>query len=106
MKIDFNQKIMNLDGTAPLKKGDSETYYLLGDAAAEVLLVPEQGTDGLERAKRGALAIDIARRKGVMDLPIEDVALIKKRIGEVMGPLVVTQAWPMLEKVGEEKGAD
>lgn len=110
MKIDFNQKIMNAKGDGPLQRvilcekckqlypeSENDNDYTLADIASDALFIPEQGITGEEGARRGALAISIARNRGVLDLKIEQVALIKKRIGETKGPLIIAQAWQMLE---------
>lgn len=99
MKIDFNQKIMTLKGDIPIKNSDRDNApFTLGDVAAEALLIPEEKIEGVEKARRGNLAMKIIRSETPFDLEIEEVALIKKRVGEVMVPLVVGQAWKMLEK--------
>lgn len=115
MQIDFNQKIMNAKGDGPLPKfvlcancqrsfpeSQKDNEFTLGDVASDALFTPEQGVVGEEAAKRGALAIEIVRSKEPLNLTVEQVALIKKRIGETKTPLVITQAWGMLEGNREE----
>lgn len=57
----------------------------------------ETNLSGDDKAKRGGLAQSLVGATEVK-LKVEDLALIKKLIGKAYGPLVVYQAWEMLEK--------
>ena len=98
MKINFNQNLKKLDGT------DLENITLKS-VTTEVLQLAfqdEQGLSGEEKAKRWVLATRVYANPGNIDLTIEEVSLIKKLIGKAYGPLIVGQAWEMLEgKMGE-----
>ncbi len=56
----------------------------------------EQGISGDEKVKRWQLAMKI-RGQEEIDLAAEDIALIKKLIGKAYGPVIVGQAFLLLE---------
>jgi len=57
----------------------------------------ERSLSGEEKVKRFVLATRIESNSNDMDFKVEDVAKIKQLIGKGYGPLVVGQAWEMLE---------
>jgi len=92
-----------------LKKGKP---FTLRTATANVLLMSEtDGTgrpkelNGEEKVKRYALAMKIYKSDGLVDLEVEEIALLKKLIGRAYGPLTVGQAWEVLDPhgAGEKK---
>jgi len=96
MKIKLSQKLVDIQGTV-LKEGDTE--ITLGKLACNALLTAYQGEENLagdEKARRYKLALEIVK-SDELDLPVEDVALIKQLIGKNPMPLVVGQAFEMLE---------
>ncbi len=98
MKVPFNTILKQFDGT-PIKRQGSEATLILRDVAVESLLtVPrdEAQITGDEKAKRWFLASRVYANPAI-DLTVEDIALIKKMIGKAYGPLVVGQAWELLE---------
>lgn len=64
------------------KKGEAVPMTLI-DAAAEALLWenPQSPSNSTDKLKRGSLANHIFRKKNV-ELSIEEVALLKTRVGE------------------------
>ena len=98
MKVNFDQTFRNLDGSTP-----AEGALTLARAAAEALCHPGARGDtatGEEKFKRGLLAMKVGAG-GTHDLTVDELASIKKLVGEAYGPLIVAQAWPMLEGGGE-----
>lgn len=99
MKINFTQVINNLDGT-PLKNEKNEDLTL-GMVCKNALLMSfpdEQSLTGEEKLKRYDMAVLIhAAKDDTLDLTAERVAEIKKLVAKFYGPLVVGQAWKMLE---------
>lgn len=90
MKINFTQQLVDL------KK---ESIGPLRDYATHALSVAVDGDDrrgGADKVKLWALAVRIMDADE-LDLPVEDVAMIKERIGRYYPPLVVGQAWAMLD---------
>jgi hypothetical protein len=111
MKVDFGQELKTMRGadlkervvTEESPEGVMETITL-GGCAIGALLNPEQGVEGKVKAKRYALAIRIQEcDNGVLELKIEEVALIKKLIGKAFNVLMVGQCWNMLEKKKEQE---
>jgi len=93
MKINFNQAIKNI-------KGEVVKDLTLKSVSVEALLATfedERSLSGEEKVKRFVLATRIESNSNDMDFKVEDVAKIKQLIGKGYGPLVVGQAWEMLE---------
>lgn len=93
MKIDFSRKIPNLDGTTPpenpqLCEISVQSLVTLSDA--------DRQTTGQQKLELAELAQKI-HKAAVVELPVEDVALIKKRIGQLHAPIIVKGAWDLLE---------
>lgn len=97
MKIDFEQELKMLDGKAVKMDGKSLTFRA---ASVEALLTPKQEDTGNQKAENYALAIKIHQSNGQLELKIEEVNELKKRIGEHMTAIVVGQCWKMLEGQG------
>lgn len=93
MKRDFSKELA-FKGK-PVKEG--ETVLTLGGLAVSVLLMTEeQNVPGDEKFKRFKLAERIADG-GIQDVTVEDIALIKRRIGLTCQPIVVGPAFELLE---------
>lgn len=97
MKVNFSQPLKNLNGDS--LKDDKDVAIPLGTVCTNALMMTIQGdkADGVEKVKRYDLATRI-HSGGEVEVSVEDVALIKKMIGEGYGALVVGQAYKMLEK--------
>ena len=92
MKINFNQPIKNI-------QGEEIKDLTLKTVSVEALLATfsdEQSLSGEEKAKRYLLATRIYANDE-LDLTVEEIAKIKQLIGKGYGPLVVGQAWEILE---------
>jgi hypothetical protein len=68
----------------------------LGLVAERSLIAAEQGITAEESLMRGQLALSVLHSTGA-DLKVEEIALIKKRIAAVYGPLIVARTFPMLD---------
>lgn len=93
MKIDFSQKLKNLDGTV---SDDAPTLGLISVRALVETLEGDEKATGEDKFKRAVLAQKVHIAEEV-DLPIEEISEIKKRIGKAFGPAVVYAAWSALE---------
>ncbi len=95
MKIDFSKAIVGLDGEVLTNKGEDHN---LGSVAVDALMLTISGDklNGKESFKRHRLATKIYEKSNV-DLSVEEIALLKKLIGNVFGPAVVGPAWNLLE---------
>ncbi|MER9188288.1 hypothetical protein [Mesorhizobium australicum] len=90
MKIDFSQPILDLD--------DAETGLTLGSAAIQAMMTPMRDDENMQASEKVRLFELSLKIKGnsKIDLPVEDVAFVKARIGKVFAPLVVGRAHAML----------
>lgn len=98
MKLDVAQVLVGLDNKA--LQDDTGKDATLGGVCINALLTPaqdEQPIAGTEKMTRFALANRINDSDGSLDLAVEDVALIKERIGILYPPLIVGLAWSLLE---------
>lgn len=104
MKIDFNYRFKKLDGEPlPEKTGDKDPFTLR-TACVNILLGSEVDSTGRpvevkgeEKVRRYQLAKTIYESTGLVDLPVEDIGLLKKLIGKIYGPITVGQAWEILD---------
>lgn len=99
MKIDFRAKLKNLSGET-LKEQDKEEPILLKDACANALLGmfdDERHIEGKEKLRRYRLANKIWGAKEPIELPAEDIALIKSLVAKAYGSLISGQAWELLD---------
>ena len=99
MKIRFDETMKDLDGKAIIGDGRDLTLKQIACNALSLIFNDEQNLSGEEKAKRGLLAMRIYANTEI-DLTVEEVALIKKLIGKAYGPLIVAQAWEILENQG------
>ena len=125
MKIDFNYKFVNLDGTViPERPPEMEEVngkqvekksppFTLRTACVNVLVMREmekrgeraKELTGNEKVKRYELAKKIFKSTGLVDLEAEQVTLLKELIGNIYPPITVGQAFEILDphSVDEKK---
>lgn len=109
MKIDFDQKLVTLDGKPLLglpdsnKPGEKRKPLKLKDVCIMALLSPlaSKNIDGEKKLERWENA-KLIKKGGKINFTTETIAELKKLINDVYpSPMVVGQAWVMLE-AGEE----
>jgi hypothetical protein len=98
--FDFTQTLTGFDGK-PIINGDAKngSSLTLGEAcinALEATLQSDAQTTGADKFKLDQLARKIYRSTDVV-LSIEEIALLKERIGKVYSPVVVGAAWRVLD---------
>jgi hypothetical protein len=96
MKVPFATVLKDLDGV-DLQNGESTVT--LGTVAVQALLSPfpnEQDISGEEKMKRYELALRV-RQTPEEDFPVDEIAKIKTLIGKIYTPVVVGQAWKLLD---------
>jgi hypothetical protein len=106
MKIDFSTVITELDGTVAK---DGEKIVTLAKLAIPALINPladasgrPEQLDAEMKVKLAKLAQDIhSSADKPLDLTVEDVALIKQRIGRAFSQVAVMRAWELLDPSGE-----
>ena len=116
MKVDFKKKLKALDGRPLVDEGVpeiDETGNPKKNAEGDILLKhsfvtaksisinalmsfgPQDKTSGKEKLERYQLGVKI--NNGDDEFTVEEIALVKKLVGEFFGPLIVGQVWEMLE---------
>lgn len=107
MKVDFNKKLVSLKGKE-LKAKDSKGKLVpmtLGDACAEGLLVvleTDNKEGGQSKYTRWKLAGRIINSKVAIEIKVEDMALIKERVGKMYGAVVVGPVFDLIEEPQKE----
>ena len=99
MKIDFSAILLNLNDSPlmqpPDARGIADVPATLAWVTSEALLRATDEKDGQQKYKLYALAMKVGSG-GEHDVKAEDVALIKRKIGEQFAPLVVGRAFDLL----------
>jgi hypothetical protein len=96
LATDFSVVLKDQDGKI-LKIRDKDAT--LGRVCAEALFSPfpnDKEITGEEKFKRGMLGTKLANA-GEETLTAEEIALVKKVVGQAYGPFIVVQAWQMLD---------
>lgn len=108
MKVRLDHILADLEGeelierrkTAELDENKQpivkKVVLTLGKIGANALMTPVKEDTGDEKAAKGELAMRIYNA-GETDLSVDDLHKLKDLIGRFYGPLVVTQAWELLE---------
>jgi len=96
MVVEFDVELHSLDGSV---LQDSATQKItLKNISVNALLTPaDEKLAGEEKLKRYNLAQKIYASTAGIDMTTEEIALVKKLIGEIYPPLIVGQTWAMLE---------
>lgn len=105
MRVDFAQPLKTMDGV-PIKDDEGKRDeagkpvedFTLKVLCVRVLVATLSGDDklpGEKKLKLYDLACSI--NTGTADLESDDIVLVKERISKAFGPLVVGQAFKMLE---------
>jgi hypothetical protein len=95
--IDFTKQLTDLKGSPLL--GADKTPMTLGEVAATALetsMEQDRQVPADQKVKQDLLARNIYRCKSC-SLSVEDIALIKARINMMYGPLIVGQAFKILD---------
>lgn len=108
MKIDFSRPLTALDGS-PIKAASEneagEEILTLRLLAINVLLTTmvdertghSEVIPASEKVRYAHLAQIIYSANGPVEIKVEDVALLKERIGRAATPLAVARAWEILD---------
>ena len=105
MKIDFNAPINTVYGVQvlhefpdPEKPGeDMEEGLTLRHVVVEALLQNEQGMDAKTKLSRYLLAMRVHESNGFAELSVKEAATTQRLVAKAYPPLVVGQAYPLLE---------
>ena len=92
MKIDFSQKLKNLDDSV---SEEAPTLSLIAVRALVETLPGDETSTGEDKFKRAVLAQSIMNG-GEVNINAEDVSIIKKRVGIAFGASIVYATWTAL----------
>lgn len=100
MKIDVSKKLTAFDGQVLLDKDAKGEVIEVTSKIVVVnsLLVPVKTDDGVAKVKKYELAKKVFQAEQEVELTVEEAALIKERIADSYGVLVVGQVWEQLER--------
>jgi len=98
MKIDLKKKLIGVDGIKALPNPDNGKDLTLRDVCINAILQPRKDATGKQKAEAYELFLKIRDAGNEIDLSVEQVAQIKKSIGEIYAPLISGQAWAILDK--------
>jgi len=100
MKIDFWQEFRDLEGALIMREvGDKQVSVTLGYIAGTALMSadPNKPEPGEDKLRAYDLAVRVYKG-GEQEVSAEEITLLKRKIGENMVPLIVGQAYRMLEQ--------
>ena len=101
MEVNMNFIFKTLDGDPireiPNDKNSKEVTLKKMCENALLGSYQDEKIDGSEKAKRYSLAMDIHKANGKIDLESEDIVLLKKLLAKIGSPLVVGQAYEIME---------
>jgi hypothetical protein len=98
MRIDFSQRLKSIDGSELTENGKPLTLGVIAvNALLEVVPKNEDPTADV-KVQRWKIAQRVAGADGDVDITVEEIVLVKRLIGVAYGPLVVGQAFEMLER--------
>ena len=96
MKIKINQKLKDSDDKDIII--GNRPAMTLRDVIVSSILNPAEKETQEQKYEKYSLFKKLKDAKDEVELKIEDIALIKKAIGEIQPPLVLGQCWDLLEK--------
>jgi len=109
MELNLNQVLKTLNGSdiiSPPERGEKEGKpFLMRTVCINALLEPHQDDKNLtgeKKAERYHLAMEIYKTKGKIDLSIDDIKLLKDLIAKMPSPLIVGQAFDILDPPKKE----
>lgn len=94
MLVNVNKVLTQYDGKS-IMDGDKEAT--VREAIINAVLVPEQGDNGVAKMKKDELARKVYNAKDEVELTLDEVVLVKERVGEAFAPIIVGQVWRLLE---------
>ena len=98
MTIDFSQKLKGIDEKGGIVDlNEAGRPITLAVIVYNALLRPDEKAAEAEKLTRCKLAFQIAQASGPVEVSLEDAAMIKRLIGQNPSPLVVGQAFQMIE---------
>lgn len=108
MKIDFSIILQDPDNYDEQAKDQKGSFVTLGTIARTALNVElkDESRSGEDKYAAYKLANKIRTAKGLVDLKVDQVTLIKKRIGKAYPAAISGQCWDLLDPPSAEEVAD
>lgn len=99
MKIDVNETLKALSGETLMDTDSKGTAIeaTIKAAIVNALLTPAKSDNGIDKVKKYDLANRVYKAENEIELTVEEAALIKERVGEAFGAIVVGQIWGLLD---------
>ena len=96
MKYDTHTPLLEIDGKTQLNdgKGTQLTFAHI----ARMVLVQNDEKEGEAKYKHYMLATKIEQANGSVELSAEEVASLKKLVGQMMPVVVVGRMWDLLDQ--------
>ena len=95
MKTNLNQEILDAEGKSIVSGPRPQLF--LRDVCINAVLTPVQTDKPEDKWKKYEIFKKLQSKSNEIDLPIEDIALIKRCVGLINPPLIMGQAFEMLE---------
>ena len=104
MLVNVNQVLKTIEGEAMKDMVDGQAVdATVKMALINAILSPVQKENGVDKVKKYELAKKIHNSTGLVDLSAEEIALLKKLIGEIYPPITVGQSYGILDPHSEKK---
>lgn len=97
MKIKINETIKGIDGIQPLH-GEGDASLTLKDICINALLTPDKDDDEKKKIQRYEIFKKLRACTEEAVLTTEEISVIKRGIGKINVPLIVGQAFELLEE--------
>lgn len=94
MRIKLDEVLKDVDGKTPLKIQDGKTITLK-DICIQAILTPDEKETPESKYKDYLIYVKLMSEED--DFTIEDIARLKEKIGKIYAPLILGQAWDILE---------
>ena len=99
MQVDFSKEFKQFDGKVIQESPDKPDAFTLRTASINGLMFKgeQEKLSGEEQMKRFDLSTLIYASTEPLDIASEQIVLIKEQIAKIYTPIIVGQAWKMLE---------
>lgn len=97
MKTKLNQEMLGIDGITVLPQPETGKPLILKDVCINSLLAPVQDDTEKTKYEKYELFVLLRDAGNEVDLRSEQVVLLKKCIGKFQPPLIMGQAFDMIE---------
>lgn len=99
MKIKLKTVLKDVDGVTSLSTGKGKEVLILKEVCINSILTPSREDREQQKFQKWELFKKIRDCKtDEIDLKAEEIVILKRSIGEIQPPLIMGQAFEMLEK--------